>query len=181
MSSKTVDEKVVEMRFDNSNFERNVNSTMSTLDRLKEKLNLTGASRGLENISSAANNMKFDGISNGLKTVEAHFSNMQFVAMTAISRITNSVIDLGKNIVDTFAIQPISTGFQEYEQKMGSIQTIMAGTGEKLPTVKKYLEELNKYSDDTIYKFSDMTNNIGKFTNAGVKLPKAVAAIKRNI
>lgn len=180
MSSKTVDEKVVEMRFDNSNFERNVNSTMSTLDRLKEKLNLTGASKGLENISSAANNVKFDGINNGLQTVEARFSNMQVIAMTAISRITNSVIDLGRNIVNTFAIQPVTTGFNEYEQKMGSIQTIMAGTGEKLPTVKKYLEELNKYADDTIYSFKDMTDNIGKFTNAGVKLPNAVAAIKRS-
>lgn len=180
MSSKTVDEKVVEMRFDNSNFERNVNSTMSTLDKLKEKLNLTGASKGLENISSAANNVKFDGINNGLQTVEARFSNMQVIAMTAISRITNSVIDLGRNIVNTFAIQPVTTGFNEYEQKMGSIQTIMAGTGEKLPTVKKYLEELNKYADDTIYSFKDMTDNIGKFTNAGVKLPNAVAAIKRS-
>ncbi len=113
MSSKTIDEKVVEMRFDNNNFERNVSTTISTLDKLKEKLNLTGASKGLENISSAANNVKFDSISNGLETVEAHFSNMQVVAMTAISRITNAVIDLGKNIVNTFAIQPVTTGFNE--------------------------------------------------------------------
>ncbi len=178
MSGKTIDEKVVEMRFDNNNFERNVSTTMSTLDKLKEKLNLTGASKGLENISSAANNVKFDGISNGLDSVQAHFSNMQVVAMTAISRITNAVIDLGKRIVDTFAIQPVTTGFNEYEQKMGAIQTIMAGTGEKLPTVKKYLEELNKYADDTIYSFSDMTTNIGKFTNAGISLKDSVAAIK---
>ena len=180
MSGKTIDEKVVEMRFDNNNFERNVSTTMSTLDKLKEKLNLTGASKGLENISSAANSVKFDGISNGLQTVEAHFSSMQIIAMTALSRITNAVIDLGKNIINTFAIQPVTTGFNEYEQKMSAIQVIMAGTGEKLPTVKKYLEELNKYADDTIYSFSDMTTNIGKFTNAGVKLPDAVNAIKRS-
>ena len=92
--------------------------------------------------------------------------------------IARRIIDVGKRIATEFTIAPITSGFSEYELKMGSVQTIMASTGESLETVNEYLNELNKYSDDTIYSFSDMTANIGKFTNAGVKLEDAVAAIK---
>lgn len=180
MSSKKIDEKVVEMRFDNSHFEKNVQTSLSTLNKLKQSLNLSGASKGLENVSDAANKINFNGLSGSIETVKARFSALEVMGITALANITNSVVNLGKNLVNTFAIQPVSTGFNEYEQKMGSIQTIMAGTGEDLNTVKTYLEELNKYADDTIYSFKDMTDNIGKFTNAGVKLPDAVAAIKRN-
>ena len=178
--SKTIDEKVVEMRFDNKNFEKNVKSSISTLDKLKQSLKLKNASTGLEDIAKGVNKISFDKINNGIDTVKTSFSAMQVVAFNVISNITNSVIGLGKKIVDTLAIKPVSTGFNEYELKMGSVQTIMSGTGEDLKTVMKYLEELNKYADDTIYSFKDMTDNIGKFTNAGVKLPDAVAAIKRS-
>lgn len=178
--SKTIDEKVVEMRFDNSNFEKNVQTSLSTLDKLKQSLNLSGASKGLEQISDTASKMNFGGMSNGIETVKAKFSALEVMAVTALANITNSLVNVGKNIVKTFTIDPLKTGWQEYEQKAGSIQTIMAGTGESLDTVKQYLEELNKYADDTIYSFKDMTENISKFTNAGVKLPDAVAAIKRS-
>ena len=178
--SKTIDEKVVEMRFDNSNFEKNVQTSLSTLDKLKQSLNLSGASKGLEQISNTASKMNFSGMGNGIETIKAKFSALEVMAVTALANITNSLVNVGKNIVKTFTIDPLKTGWQEYEQKAGSIQTIMAGTGEDLNTVKKYLEELNKYADDTIYSFKDMTENISKFTNAGVKLPDAVAAIKRS-
>lgn len=178
--SKTIDEKVVEMRFDNSNFEKNVQTSLSTLDKLKQSLNLSGASKGLEQISDTASKMNFSGMGNGIETIKAKFSALEVMAVTALANITNSLVNVGKNIVKTFTIDPLKTGWQEYEQKAGSIQTIMAGTGESLDTVKQYLEELNKYADDTIYSFKDMTENISKFTNAGVKLPDAVAAIKRS-
>lgn len=178
--SKTIDEKVVEMRFDNSHFEKNVQTSLSTLDKLKQSLNLSGASKGLEDISNTANKMNFGGMSSGIETVKTKFSALEVMAVTALANITNSLVNVGKNIVKTFTLDPLKTGWQEYEQKAGAIQTIMAGTGEDLSTVKRYLEELNKYADDTIYSFKDMTENISKFTNAGVKLPDAVAAIKRS-
>ena len=90
----------------------------------------------------------------------------------------DELIGKAAQLANALFVAPRTDGFKEYELKMGSVQTIMAGTGESLQTVNKYLEELNKYSDQTIYSFADMTNNIGKFTNAGVKLEDAVAAIK---
>ena len=176
--STTIDQKVVEMRFNNQQFERNAQTSLNTLEKLKQSLNLTGASKGLEQLNSAARNNDIGALGRAADAVGVKFSAMQVVATTALVNMTNSAINAGKRIVRALTIDPVKTGFQEYELKMGSVQTIMASTGESLETVNQYLNELNKYSDQTIYSFSDMTNNIGKFTNAGVKLEDAVAAIK---
>lgn len=176
--STTIDQKVVEMRFDNKNFETNVATTMSTLDKFKQKLNLSGASKGLENINNASKKIDMSGLGSSVEKVQAKFSSLEVVGVTALANITNSVVNASKRMLASLTVEPIKTGFNEYELKMNSVQTIMASTGESLATVNGYLEELNKYADRTIYSFSDMTSNIGKFTNAGVKLEDAVLAIK---
>lgn len=176
--SKTVDQRVVEMQFDNRHFERNVSTTMSTLEKLKRSLQLPDASKSLDGINRAASNVNLSGLSGAVDTVQSKFSALQVMGVTALANITNSAVNAGKRLIESFTVEPKKAGFQEYELKMGSIQTIMASTGESLSTVNRYLEELNKYSDQTIYSFQDMTSNIGKFTNAGVKLEDAVAAIK---
>ena len=176
--STTIDQKVVEMRFDNKQFESATRESMSTLDKLKQSLNLTGASKGLESINEAAKNNNMSVLGSAVETVHAKFSALEVMGMTALANITNSAVNAGKRLAAAFTIDPIKTGFNEYELKMGSVQTIMSATGESLETVNKYLNELNTYSDKTIYSFSDMTQNIGKFTNAGVKLEDAVLAIK---
>ena len=176
--STAIDQKVVEMRFDNKNFETNVATTMSTLDKFKQKLNLSGASKGLENINNASKKIDMSGLGSSVEKVQAKFSSLEVVGVTALANITNSVVNASKRMLASLTVEPIKTGFNEYELKMNSVQTIMASTGESLATVNGYLEELNKYADRTIYSFSDMTSNIGKFTNAGVKLEDAVLAIK---
>lgn len=176
--SNTVESKVVEMKFDNKDFEANVKTSMSTLDKLKEKLNFKGAADGLSNIQKASDKIDFSGMSNGIDVASVKFSALQVAGVTAITNITNSLLGLGQNIIQTFAVQPKMDGFNEYELKMGSIQTIMASTGASLDEVNGYLDELNTYADKTIYSFADMTANIGKFTNAGVDLNTAVKAIQ---
>lgn len=176
--STTIDERVVEMRFDNRQFEQNVQTSLSTLDKLKQGLDLDGAAKGLEGLGTAAKKCDLSTLSNSVETVRAKFSALEVMAMTALSNITNSAVNAGKRMLSSFTVEPISTGFNEYELKMGSIQTIMASTGESLDKVNQKLDELNTYSDRTIYSFADMTSNIGKFTNAGVKLDDAVAAIQ---
>lgn len=176
--STTIDERVVEMRFDNKHFEANVKTSISTLDKLKNSLDLNGAAKGLENINDAAKKCDVSVLGKSVETVRMKFSALEIMAITALSNITNSAMNAGKRLASSFTVEPITTGFNEYELKMGSIQTIMAGTGESLERVNEKLDELNLYSDKTIYSFADMTQNIGKFTNAGVKLDDAVAAIQ---
>lgn len=176
--SNSIDSKVVEMKFDNRDFEANVKNTMSTLDKLKDKLKFKGAEAGLTSIQKASDKIDFSGVSNGLDIASVKFSAFQVAGITAISNITNSLLGLGKNLINTFAIEPRTQGFSEYELKMGSVQNIMNATGASVEEVGRYLNELNTYADKTIYSFSDMTANISKFTNAGVGLDKAVAAIQ---
>ena len=179
--SKTVDERVVSMQFDNAQFEKNVSTSMSTLDKLKKSLRLEGASKGLENINSATKNFDVSPMSNGIESVKAKFSALDVVAVTALANITNSAINAGKNIVAALTINPVKDGFTEYETQMNAVQTILANTqkeGTDVKIVNKALDELNHYADKTIYNFTEMTRNIGTFTAAGVKLDTSVSAIK---
>ena len=118
------------------------------------------------------------GIASSVDKIASRFSLLQITAITALQNIVNSAVNKGKQIVNALTLEPVIAGFSEYELKMGSIQTIMAGSGASLEEVNKKLNELNEYSDKTIYSFSDMTTNIGKFTNAGVSLDKSVRAIQ---
>ena len=179
--STTVDSRVLEMRFDNQHFEKNVQTSMSTLDRLKQKLNLTGASKGLENINSAANKVNFSGMTSGIETVQAKFSYMQATIQHQINRIVDTTISAGKRMASALTIDPIKTGFAEYETQINSVQTILANTshaGTTLQDVNKVLDDLNLYADKTIYNFTQMTRNIGTFTAAGLGLEESASAIK---
>lgn len=181
--STTVDERVVEMRFDNKQFEQNIQTSLSSLDKLKKSLNLEGAAKGLETVNDAANKCSgnMSPLSNAVEAVRVRFSALEVMAITALQNITNSALAAGKNLVSAFTIDPIKTGFEEYETQINAVQTILANTSSKgttLDQVNNALDELNHYADMTIYNFTEMTRNIGTFTAAGVDLDTSVAAIK---
>ena len=179
--SRTIDEKVVSMQFDNRRFESNVKTSLSTLDKLKQSLKLDGASKGLENVSSVAKSFDMSPMGNGIEMVQAKFSALEVMAVTALANITNSVVNAGKKLVSAITIEPIKSGFQEYETQMNAVQTILANTqkeGTNVKIVNAALDDLNRYADKTIYNFTEMTRNIGTFTAAGVKLDASVSAIK---
>lgn len=179
--SRTIDERIVEMRFDNSQFEKNVATSMSTLDKLKKSLNFKDSSKCLEELGTAARKVDMSPLANGVETVRAKFSAMEVIAITALANITNSAINTGKRIVSAITTQPIKDGFAEYETQMNAVQTILANTqkeGTNVKMVNAALDELNHYADKTIYNFTEMTRNIGTFTAAGVKLDTSVSAIQ---
>lgn len=180
----SIDERIVQMRFDNKDFESNVGTTMSTLEKLKEKLKFTKSDEGIQNLKNSFNGFNFSGMESGIDSLNNKFSALGIAGMEVIRRITNAAIDMGERVAKAFTIEPVMDGFAEYELKIGSIQTILMGahTREGLPVtlemVNQKLNELNTYADKTIYSFSDMTQNIGKFTNAGVSLEDSVDAIQ---
>ena len=179
--SKTIDERVVSMQFDNRQFESNVKTTIGTLGKLKQSLNLQGASKGLENINYAAKNCNLNPLGNAVETVKLKFSALQVMAVTALANITNSAINTGKSIIKAFTIDPVKTGLKEYETQINAVQTILANTenkGTTLDDVNEALDTLNTYADKTIYNFTEMTRNIGTFTAAGIDLETSVNAIQ---
>ena len=183
--SKQIEERVVSMQFDNSRFERNVSQSMSTLDKLKQKLNLSGASKGLENVQTAASKVDMHGLANSVETVRTRFSALEVMGVTALANITNSAVNAGKKIVSALTIDPVMSGLSEYETKMNAIQVIKANTrknysseAEQMEDINAALAELNDYADRTIYNYTQMTNNVGKFVAQGLSTQKATKAVQ---
>ena len=177
----TVDNRVVEMQFDDTDFTPGIKKAIDALDKLQQALKLDASKSGLSAISSntVAVSGAFDGLQYAVAKTSNSFSTMEAVALMALNNIVNRAVDAGARIAKSLTIDQATQGFGEYELKMNSIQTILASSPEKtLEDVNRLLDELNAYADKTIYSFSDMTANIGKFTNAGVKLDVAVDAIQ---
>ena len=193
-STGNVDEHVVKMTFDNKDFEKNADKSISTLEKLKSSMNFEASVKGLDNLEKGVNITadEMDKLNQSVDVIKGKFSKLGIIGVTALQNITNSAINAGKQILKTFTIDPVKSGFNEYELKMNATQTILGsvkGTlkdlngetlneADTLDVINKKLNELNQYSDDTIYSFRDMTDNIGKFTNQGVSLDDAVNAMK---
>ena len=168
--SKTVDERIVSMQFDNQHFEKNVQTTLSTLDKLKSALRLDGSAKAAKS--------EFESYSSGMFSMRDAINK----AWASWERdLGIRIKNFAKEISTAFTTQPIKMGFSEYETQMGAIQTILSNTkskGTTLDQVNSALDELNTYADKTIYNFTEMTRNIGTFTAAGVDLDTSVSAIK---
>ena len=181
--SKIVDERVVEMQFNNASFEANVKTTMTTLDRLKAALKFPKKTDTLKELSVGAKNLT-EGVSlssRAVETLHTKFSALQVMGVTALVNITNQAVNAGKQIANALTLQPIMSGFAEYETQMNAVQTILSNTrskGTTIDDVNAALDELNTYADQTIYNFTEMTRNIGTFTAAGVGLKKSTQSIK---
>ena len=183
ITSKEIEERVVAMRFDNDDFEKKTKQTMSTLDKLKASLDFRGVSKGFLDVAENSNilHKNIQVLGSGVSSIQREFSSLEVIGATCLVNLTNSAIKAGKTIVNALTIQPVTTGFQEYETKMGSIQTILTNTAKHGTTMREVIDvidELNVYADKTIYNFSQMTRNIGTFTAAGIELKPAAAAIQ---
>lgn len=183
--SANVDERIVQMQFDNQQFEAKAQNTITTLNSLTQALQLpTANTKGFDQIQNAANQLDFSKLNQAIDTINYRFSTFGIMATQVLQRVTNAAMDMGKKLVDSVTTEPIRAGFSEYELKMDSVKRILNsaknedGTAVSLEQVNERLDELNTYADKTIYNFMDMTQNIGKFTNAGVDLDKSVLAIQ---
>lgn len=174
-----VDERIVEMQFDNQQFEKNANQSISTLDKLKQSLNLDGAAKGFDELDQKARGIDFSPVQEGIAAIGDKFSFMGVLGLTAMQRISNGLLDIGQNIGRTLlGLDGISIGFDRYAEKSGHVKTIMTATGESIENVSAVLDDLNWFTDETSYTFNDMVNTMGKFTSAGVKLDTAKEAVE---
>ena len=176
--STSVEQRIVEMKFDNAAFAKGVDSTIQDLDRLDKATQFEGGKNGIKQLQVAADQVNFKSVLSGIEGIQDSLNRMQSFGYQVFQNLQNRAIDWGVNMVKSLSVDQIGSGFHEYELKMDSLRTIVNSSGESLDVVKEKLNELNTYSDMTIYSFSDMTNSIGKFTNSGVKLDAAVSAIQ---
>lgn len=181
----TIDERVVEMRFDNGQFERNVDQSMSTLDKLKAALNFDKSADGLKNLQNAGRGFNLNPVATAVETVTSKLSAMEIIGISALNRLTNQGMAMMERFVKSVSTDQITAGFTKYGQKTSAVQTIMAatakdfeGVGGQMEYVNDQLSKLNWFTDETSYSFLDMVNNIGKFTSNGIKLDSAVTSMQ---
>src|SRR5690349_11290989 len=178
----SIDTRVVQMQFDNAAFQRGVADTLKSLEALNKGLKLEGATKGLDDLSTASGRINLGPIGNAVDSIADKFRAMSIIAITALTNVANRAVDAGLSLVHSLTLEPVLAGFHEYETNLNSIQTILANTGLEgqagLNKVNAALKQLNDYSDQTIYNFSEMARNIGTFTAAGVTLDVATQAIK---
>ncbi len=176
-----IENRVVNMQFNNDDFQRRVATTLASLERLNKGLQMQGAAKGLQDLGAASKNVSLSHVESGVQSIADRFKAMSVIGVTALATITHKAIEAGTRIAKAFTIDPLTTGFREYETNLNSIQTVLANTskaGTTLADVNKALAILNEYSDQTIYNFAEMAKNIGTFTAAGVSLDVATQSIK---
>lgn len=176
----TIDDKVVAMSFESSKFEQGVAKTISSLDKLKAALTFKGTT-GFDNLAHAAKGVELGHLSHGIENIGHKLGFLRLTAISVFADIATAGLEAGRNLVKSLTLDPILVGYNEYALKLQSIQTILANTeaaGTGLKEVNDTLQELNLYSDKTIYNFGQMAKNIGTFTAAGVELDEATSAIK---
>lgn len=175
--SRTIDQRVVEMQFDNRQFERGVSTSMSTLDKLKKALRFDGATKSLDNLGAAAKGVDFSPLSGAVETVQRGFSALEVIGVTALANITNSAVNTGKQLVKSLTIDQVTAGWDKLSQKTTSVATLVA-QGYDMSTVEEQLSRLNWFTDETSYNFTDMVENISKFTATGKGLEESVTAME---
>lgn len=175
--SQEVDSRVVEMRFDNANFEKNTKQTISTIDRLMEKLQFKGAEKGFEKLDAAAKDVDFATMQTSLDRLESKFSSLNIVATTALVNITNKFVDAGEKLVKSLSVDQVMSGWNKYTEKTGNVQTIMNATGKSIDTVNGYLNKLMWYSDETSFSFNEMTSALSQMTASGGDIEKMIPMI----
>lgn len=175
--SQEVDERVVEMRFDNAQFEKNVHQTMQSLEQLNDSLRLDGAEKGFEKISDASAKVDFDEMQGALDNLSGKFSAVEVMGVAALSHITRQAVDTGEKLVKSLSLDQVTSGWNKYAQKTASVQTIMNATGKSIAKVNGYLEKLMWFSDETSYSFTDMTQSLGQLTASGGDIEKVIPMI----
>lgn len=175
--SREVDQRVVEMRFDNAQFEKNTRESMKTLDRLQEKLQFKDVDKGFENIEKAQRNVNFDEMEGALDTLKVKFNALDVMVVAALTNITNKIVDTGERLVKSLSVDQVASGWNKYTEKTSNVQTIMNATGESIDNVNGYLNKLMWYSDETSYSFSEMTSALSQMTAAGGDIKKMIPMI----
>ena len=180
-SMSGVDNRVVKMSFDNGQFKAKTAETISAVDKLKASLNFDSVKNSLSGVKDTIANFKSDNLTASLDSHTAKWLAFGSVVTGVISGLALQGIRAAGTFVKSLAIEPIMQGFTEYETNMNSVQTIMANTASKgttLQQVNSTLDEMNEFSDKTIYNFAEMAKNVGTFTAAGVDLDTAKNSIK---
>lgn len=175
--SRTIDEKVVSLQFENQNFEKNVKTSMSTLEKFQNSLKFDGAEKGIEKVERAASKFEMNNMVSATTAVQKSFSALEIVAINVLSNIANRAVMTGEKFVKSLSVDNILAGYGKYEEKTASVQTLLNSTGKELSEINGYLDTLMRFSDETSYGFTEMAKSLAQLTSSGGDIEKLIPMI----
>lgn len=183
--SREIDERVVQMKFEAGQFEKNVQTSIHSLDELKKGMDFQDAVKGFDKLDKSAKSVNISALGRAAEQVQIKFGMLEVFTLNVMNRISNAAINAGENLIKSLTIDQITPGWDKYADKTVSVATIMSATakqftdtGVQMEFVNEQLDKLNWFTDETSYNFVDMVNNIGKFTSNNIELDKAVTAMQ---
>lgn len=174
--SKTIDERVVSMQFDNKNFEKNAAESMSTLEKLKSKLDFSGSSKAMKELDSSVKSVDMSPLANAAEAVKTKFSSFEQIAIGALRRIGDQAVEVSEKLIKSLTVDNLAEGWDKFGKKTNAVSTLVS-QGYELETVNEQMEKLNWFTDETSYNFTAMASEIGKFTASGQGLEDSVTAM----
>ena len=178
--SDTIDQRVVEMRLDNSNFEKNAQTSMDTTEKLKKSLDFNGTANSLNEVGKAASNLNFSGVASAVDSINNKMSLLGTFSKRIMENVADGAFQMGKSLLTSMSgINDASAGLEKFGQKSSAVGTMMIATGKSIDEVGEVLEDLNWFTDETSYSFTDMADTMGKFAASGEKdLTKLESTVK---
>lgn len=176
--SREIDERVVQMEFDNRKFEDNVHTSLGTLDKLKAALNFGDSVKEMDNLEKAGRSFSLAGMGDAVDFVGSKFSALEVIGLRVLQNLTDSAYRMGKNFIKSVSVDQISAGWSKYGEKTNAVASLISQGKWDMEEIDAQLERLNWFTDETSYNFTDMTKEIGKFTAAGKGLDESVNAME---
>ena len=190
--STVIENQVVQMSFDNKEFEKNISTSMKSLENFKEEIEFSEGASNFKKLEKVSESMDFDKLNKAIDGVGDHFTLLGRVAYKITDQIadyfTNKITSMVNTLksVTTDIIDP-KAGYKKYDDYTHGVKNILAALtddnraaiektyGTAIDGVEAKLEELMAYTDETSYNFTDMVTTIGKFLGAGIDLDSAIA------
>lgn len=180
MTPSNIDRNIVEMRFDNAQFESNVKESLKTIAKLKQELEFGDVSKGFDELEKTGKHFKANfvvdmrDVGNSVDEVGNKFSALQVMGVTALANLTNQAVNYGKKIAKALTIEPVMAGKGKYESYLRSVQTMLFQDDTLSESaVAGAMDNVLEYVDQTSYGFAELTKLISQFTSYGIELEKA--------
>lgn len=177
MSTRSIDERIVDMQFNNRQFEAGVKESLGSIEALKKGLDFKEAEKSFSGLSDSARKFSLSGLAESIENISSKFTALGIIGVTALANIANKAVDAGIQLVKSLTVDQIAAGWDKYGQKMDSVQTIMNATGKSVEEVDGYLEKFMWFSDETSYGFTDMTKALAQMTSSGGNIDKLMPMI----
>ena len=174
----SIDERIVQMQFQNSQFEKGVSESLKSLEKLKEGLQLEKAAEGLKRLQEAGDSFSLANVSESVDNLGERFSVFGTFAGRIIENLADTVYNKLGNAIESVTVGQIGAGWQKYAEDTNAVQTIMFATGKSIEEVEEQLRKLTFFTDETSYSYADMVGNIAKFTSNNIDLTDARVAMQ---